>query len=408
MPFRENRGSHKLMKEINTRLVFSLIKQYSPISRITISKETGLSKSSVSEIVDSLIAKDIIREGGSGDSLGGRRPILLYLNSKGRYSVGIQVGDYGEIRGVLCDLESNIMKEKRSFYLDQDELIPRICEIIDHLVDGMGSSVLGVGLAVPGIVDYQKGCIVSAVNPGWTNVPLVHELKNKYNFPIYIENLTSAAALGENWVGAGVDFDTMIYIGLGSVVGAAIIINGTLHCSQNRSAGELGHMVITNEKIKCHCGRYGCIESLISKPAIYHKLFLEEYTMRTKPQINPDNIFNWLLNLEKEADPEGREFGKNQLDAIATTLGTAITNLVNLLGTDAVIIGSELTESAHFMAVLQEKVIQEIIPRSDENLVIRKSSLGENNVVLGAATLVLQSAFNVAAANNGELSVRYI
>ena len=408
MPIKENRGSHKLMKEINTRLVFSLIKQYSPISRITISKQTGLSKSSVSEIVDSLIEKDIIREGGSGDSIGGRRPILLYLNSKGRFSVGIEVGDYGEIRGVLCDLESNIIREKRSYCLNQDELIERIGEIIDYLVDDMGNSVLGVGLAVPGIVDYQSGFIVSAVNPGWANVSLIQELKAKYNFPVYIENATSAAALGENWFGAGAEFDTLIYISLGLVVGAAIIINGSLHCSQNRSAGELGHMVITNEKIKCHCGRYGCIESLISKPAIYHKLFSAEYTIQTKPQISPDSIFRWLIDLEKGAEPEGREFSTKQLQEIGITLGTAITNLVNLLGTDLVIIGSELTASPSFMAVLQEKIIQEVLPRSGENLVIRKSELGENNVVLGAATLVLQSAFNVAEANNGELSVRHI
>lgn len=400
---KENRGSHRLMKEINIRLVFSLIKQRSPISRITISKETGLSKSSVSEIVDYLIEKGIVREGGSGDSIGGRRPILLYLNSKGRFSVGIQVGDYGEIRGVLCDLKSRIIKEKYSFCLNQDELVERICEVIDYLIEGTENSVLGVGLAVPGIVDYQSGSIVSAVNPGWANVSLATDLKAKFNFPIYVENATNAIALGENWFGSGADFENMIFVRIGSIVGATIIINGVLHRGKGGSAGELGHMVVTNEKIKCRCGRYGCIESLISKPAVYRKVLLKGITIN---QVNPNNVFKWLV--DQEDSEEYKSLGKELLCDIANNLAITIANLVNLLGTDAIIIESELTDSNYFMEVIIDKVTSEILPRPGKKLEIRKSLLGENNVELGAATLVLQYAFNVSEASTSKLSVRQI
>ncbi|HHV61945.1 MAG TPA: ROK family protein [Firmicutes bacterium] len=402
------KGSHDLMKEINTRLIFNLIKQRSPISRIEISKATGLSKSTVSEIVDSLIQKDIVREGGSGDSIGGRRPILLYPNSRGRLSIGIQVDDYGELHGVLCDLDSNIVAEKRGFCLKQEGLVDRLCELIDFLAEGTGANVLGVGLAVPGVIDYEAGSIVSAVNPGWVDVPLAAQLRARYDIPIYIENATGAAALGENWFGAGADFEDMIYIWLGSVVGAAIIIHGALHHGSRGSAGELGHTVITNEKIKCRCGRYGCVESLISKPAIYHRLVQEDALAGIIPRISPSAVFKWLVNAERKEDILEREFSKRVLDEISTHLATAVANLVNLLGPQAVIIRSDLTESQYFMRTLTDKVQSEILPRPGGKVEVRRSVLGENAVILGAAALVLQSAFSVSEASNSGLSVQSI
>ncbi|NPV52409.1 MAG: ROK family transcriptional regulator [Firmicutes bacterium] len=408
MPGIRRKGSHDLLKEINTRLIFNLIKQRSPISRIEISKETGLSKSTVSEIVDSLIQKDIVREGGSGDSIGGRRPILLYPNSRGRLSIGIQVDDYGELRGVLCDLESNIIAEKRDFCLEQEGLVDRICGLIDILAGGTGSNVMGVGLAVPGVIDYEAGSIVSAVNPGWVDVPLAAQLRTRYDIPIYIENATGAAALGENWFGAGADSDDMVYVWLGSVVGAAIIIDGALYHGSRGSAGELGHTVITGEKIKCRCGRYGCVESLISKPAVYRGLTQEKALSGAISRVSPSDVFKWLVDSERNGDTAERGFSKNLLREIATHLATAVANLVNLLGPQAIVIRSDLTESHYFMATLIDRVQSEILPRPGGKVEVRKSILGENAVIIGAAALVLQSAFSVSEANSGRLSVQSI
>ena len=237
------------MKKIfgNNRItILNLIRDQQSISRSELSQLTGLTRPTVSAIVNDLTTEKIIIETGKGESSGGKRPILLELNSEYRYVIGIDLGDDYVINGVLCNFCGQIIARKKLHYENNFTDILNITKelIVSLATQTTGKSLYGVGIAVSGIVNQQTNEIIGSTTLDIKNCGLAKKLENICNLPVLLENRPNAAALAETRFGAGKEHRNLVYITSGRGVGAGIVIDGKIFRGSFGAAGEIDEILL--------------------------------------------------------------------------------------------------------------------------------------------------------------------
>ena len=353
-----------------------MIRTVGLISRAEISRQTGLSRSTVSEFVGFLLRQGIIEEAGTGDSLGGRRPILLRIRSRGRVICAVHVDDDGTLIGRAEDLAGAEISCATGMVRNADDLVPGILRMIEDLTNGYKNQPAALALALPGIVS-PEGSILSAVNLGWSNVPVVEPLAKNLGIPIKAENATGLAAYGEMFA-RNMAVHNLVYLRIGRVVGAGVIANNRLHHGLRGSAAEIGHMVLDTHGEKCKCGRRGCLETKVNRRAAL--ILLQRYKGTLPSNLNLENIFEYLVEYDGLDDSTVQRV----LTEMAVSTATAVVNVLNVLGPDVVVIESVLCDSSTYWNVLTETAANEALPFADGKYHLVASSLGREAVVLGA------------------------
>ncbi|HBE78191.1 MAG TPA: hypothetical protein DDW65_10480 [Firmicutes bacterium] len=373
------RANNTWVKSQNLNLVLNLIWESSLVSRAEISKKTGLSRSTVSQLVSDLIQTGVIEETGSGDSIGGRRPILLQIKPEGRRICAVHVDDGGQIHAIVEDLLGNALNQSSAFVTEAGELLPTLKVMINDLLENDLERVACIVLALPGIISGD-GRILSAVNLGWKDVPIGPELAINFAVPIFAENATGLAAFGE-LTARGLESRNLIYLRIGSAVGAGIVTYNQLHQGLRGSEAEIGHMVIDIKGKLCKCGRRGCLETKVSRAAVYQTVKDSLNSMGSElAQINGANVFEWLVGQDAEERPLVREI----LTTIAQNVAVGIINVLNVIGTDSIVIQSKLCDSKTFWQVLNETVANEVLPFAQGGFELLRSILGETAILKGA------------------------
>jgi len=384
------KGDQKLSRRINNRLVFKAIKKNKKISRADISRITGLSKASVTKIVNGLMKSNIIEECGKEDNdRVGRKSILLQLNKKDVFLISVTINDLGMVSIALNSLTGEI-KNKKTFKCDCDEEILKLIEgQVNSINKTLKGEILGLGIGICGMVDSDKGVILSAVNPNWSDFKIVNKLNKRLDIPIYLENLTATAAIGEWWYKyeESKNIQSLIYIQIDDSVGSAAIINGELFSGSKSSNMEFGHIAIKEDGKICSCGRRGCIESLISKKVIYDKTD-EIFNFDDEDQVSIDDIYLFLAKKSYNESTAHKEI----INYISYVLGRGIADLINLFGPDLVVLDFELNNSKYFFEKLINNVKDEVLPPL-KNVKIQKTKQSNENELLGAGVLVLRSLF---------------
>lgn len=374
------------VRDQNLKVILNLIRSQGEISRAELSRQTGLSRSTVSELTGFMLRQGIIEEAGIGDSRGGRRPILLKIRAKGRLIGAIHVDDDGSLHGRTEDLAGNKFQTGTSEVHEPQELISVICRLLHDITDGDMHRLASVALALPGIISADGG-ILSAVNLGWNNLPVAVPLKQKLGIPVKAENATGLAAYGEMSARES-DVHNLVYLRIGTVVGSGVITNNQLHHGLRGSAAEVGHMVLDTSGKYCKCGRRGCFETKVSRRAALG-LLREQSPGDDSFSLNPGNVFEYLT----EEDELGNSVAQNVLTDIATSTATAIVNVLNILGPDTVVIESALCESKTFWSVLTRTTAQEALPFAEGKYEVLPSLLGKDAVILGAIAYATRSFY---------------
>ncbi|MEB3103566.1 ROK family transcriptional regulator [Ferviditalea candida] len=263
-------GRIDLIKKINRSLVLDIIRNEQPISRATIAKKLGLSRSTVSSIVDDLLQKKFVVEQGLGSSTreGGRRSVQLRFNPTSAYGIGVDIRGK-KIVNIITDLDGNIIFERDYSVSNLED------ELLDRLEDFINASniepkkFIAMGVLVPSIVDSKNGIVIDAPSISWKNFDLRTFISQKFDFPILIHNDVNGAALGENWLGAGKNTSEMVYISITDHgVGSAIISNGQLIHGFQHSAGEVGyylHQEDVDQNQFNQFGNFGVFERKVSR-----------------------------------------------------------------------------------------------------------------------------------------------
>lgn len=390
-------GNKELIKDINRSLVINEIRLNETISRTDISKNLNLGLSTVTNIIDELEQQNLIYEIGEADSTGGRKPILIKFNNNYGYIIGIKIEE-NNLLLALTDLKGDIsyrvkvsFKKGSSSEIVLNILIENILDLIKRIPSN--KNLLGIGIAVSGLVDQKKGLLIYSGMLNWDNVNIREILKNKFDVPIYVDNDVNVYSMAELWHGKGIQLSNFIVISYGSGIGSGIVINKKLYTGQFGGAGEIGHMVLVAGGRQCECGQRGCLEAYASEN------FIMDYIKENISFYNESIInLNEDLSIEKifEFAKKGDMLAINALKLSAKYLGYGILNVINIFNPSTIILAGEgMIAKDIILPIVNEIVQNNFFKMHEKKIKILISELGEDAWVIGASTLVISNLFEM-------------
>ena len=260
-------GSQELIHDINSKLVLSQIINKGTISRASLSKELGLTKATISTIVQELIDKQLIIEVGSDNTSRGRKPILLTFNPYCGYVITIDLEEE-TLSLMTCHLKGENLKINHyPNNKTSDEIIDYLILLIEQTLEILPPSpygVVGICIGIHGVVNDNK--ILFMPYTPYTNVDFVKQLENHFSIPVYLENEANLSIIGEKTF--CYNYANMIGISIHSGIGLGLIINNELFSGYNGNAGEFGHTIVELNGLPCPCGNLGCFEQYASERAL--------------------------------------------------------------------------------------------------------------------------------------------
>lgn len=379
--------SQEQIKEINRVNVINIIRKSNEITKHEIARILQLSIPTVTTNINVLIEEGFVEEAGVAESTGGRKPMILKFNANARYSFGVNITP-DRVSVVLMNLNSELLhnvsfmyRREYSFFDVLEMLENEVFRILEefHIPK---SSVLGVGLSLPGLVDEDKLILQNAPNIGVKDFDFTL-FQERLGMKVFVENEANAAAFAETLEGKHKNMNNVVYISITEGVGTGIIIDNHMYKSTNKKAGEFGHMRISEENVKCNCGRTGCWELFASKRALF-KYYKEATGIRVS---SLDNIFI-RGNLD---EPKVKIAINKYLDH----LFIGIENIVLGLNPEYVIIGGELGRyKDEMLDFVNEKNKLKSAYMEYEGTRIIFSDLADRGSLIGAGLLPFQEVFN--------------
>ncbi len=401
------RGSFENMKQLNVSMILRLIRENAPVSRAQIAVMSGLTAATVTNITQKLLDINLILECGLRESGGGRPAVEIRLNPSAHYVFGICFAPK-RVDVVLSNFEADII-ESESIPVEKKDhvsVINTVMEIIDRMIKThkvKRKLILGAGAAVNGIVDVENGRSVFAPYYQWRNIPLQSLLEDRLKCPVFIENDTNAMAISERWFGLMRDYklktnvdESFIALNIGNGVGAGIVINDKIYHGCNYAAGEIGHFVVDENGTLCSCGKKGCLESLVSLPAIEEnvKKMLTDKMPQTQNSVLNTDIENVNIGSICEAARNGDVFAAEIIRKAGRNVGYAIASLLTSLNPSRVIIGGEIINAGDiFFNEIRATIEKETLEVLYSPLEILPSHLGRYRAARGAVALVLSDFF---------------
>jgi predicted NBD/HSP70 family sugar kinase len=263
------KATHQQTRTFNQQLLLRALHDHSPLSRADLARLTGLTRTSVSGLVGSLIDDGLIEEVGRGRSSGGKSPILLRVAPDGRHLIGLDLGE-AQFSGAVVNLRGDILC---SIHLplegrNGEAAVELVFELVDALRADDRSPLLGIGIGAPGVIDTRTGTVRWSVNLDWAELGLGPLVESRYGVPVVVANDSHAAALAELTFHRRPRPNNLIVIKVGRGIGAGIILNGQLFQGDGYGAGEFGHIPRGRDGAECRCGRTGCLETLTSMRAL--------------------------------------------------------------------------------------------------------------------------------------------
>lgn len=382
------KGTFKWMKSVNRSIILNKIRTDAPISRAQIAKETKLTPPTVSSNVKSLIEQEIVVESVLGESQGGRKPTMLLINHQAFYIIGVDVGPR-VITSAVADLEGNIVTRTSSRLpspiTNAQFLDVLIASIQRVFADIQREKVLGIGVAMHGVVEVARGISSFAPNLGLTNIPIKEELEKVFEVDVKVENDARVMALGESWFGNHRDVDSMLAVNLGRGVGAGLVMHGKLFHGAQDIAGEVGHMTIDIHGELCECGNRGCLQTLATGTAI------AKQAKEVLKELDPA-----LISGEKvyELACLGDEACREILENTGEVIGIGLTNLIHVINPEKIVLGGGVMKSSEFILPAISRTIQRraLTPRAKKTEVVI-SELGDDATISGAFALILVDFF---------------
>ncbi|MEE2815432.1 MAG: ROK family transcriptional regulator [Actinomycetota bacterium] len=252
----------------NRSLVLQTLYHRGEMSRADLSRETGLTRVTISDLVGECIADGIVREIGVREAAGpGKPPIVIDIDRDGHQIIGVDLSGTDSFQGAVLNLDGEML-HRRTVSLPVDvgaeQAYAGVVRLVRELIADADRPVLGIGVGSPGIV-RTDGTVLSAPNLSWSDLPLEQRMHEEFALPVLVRNDANAAVLAEYTFGAARSDLMLIRIGRG--VGAGLIAGGQAIIGGRFAAGEIGHVVTgTDEGPLCACGNRGCLEAWVSVP----------------------------------------------------------------------------------------------------------------------------------------------
>jgi predicted NBD/HSP70 family sugar kinase len=361
----------------NRSLVLQHLFHQGPSSRADLARSTGLTRVTVSDLVSVLISEGLVAElGVRPEGKVGKPATLVGMRTEDFQVVAVDLADDASLRGAVMTLTGAVVA-RRTVSLDGrtgDAAVAVLEDLCRELLAAADRPVVGVGIGSPGVID-AAGVVVEAPNRGWYDVPLAALLAERLGVPVQVANDANTHALGEYTYGGATGAGLMV-VTVGQGLGAGIVLDGALVRGRAHAAGEIGHVTVVDDRDvragdpeprPCACGRAGCLETLLSLPA------LRRATAGRSPE---------------ESDAV--------LASVGRKLGVALAPVVSALNLAEVLLSGppELLDGAlrvEALATLRARTL----PLLGQDLVLRMGSLDEDGALSGAAALVLSGQLGV-------------
>ncbi|MGU7771687.1 ROK family protein [Burkholderia sp. MR1-5-21] len=379
------------IKDLNTRRVLTLLRLEGRLTRADIARQLGLTKSTVTYLIDDLIEQDLVVEVQSEAAREGKRDlgrpgINVALATTGAYFLGVEVGVH-TLRFALLDLALSAIDTKTIALkkpLSPDGVIKAINGHLTALKRDprFATRIRAIGVTVPGLV-RSDGFVVHLPILGWREVNFLDLAAQDIQIPVSIGNNANAAAFGETYCSPRHSGLTL-YLKLGNGCGGAAIINGELLRGWGGTAAEFGHMRVANDGPVCSCGRRGCLEPHVNLTALqtYAKQF------RLKGDGSPSDV--------AQAIADGDERAQHAADKLLGYLSIGLVNLTNIFNPRDIVLGGEMLPVLKTsIKILREKLKADIVPGM-EMPSLSLSSIGEYECAVGAAALAHQREYDIA------------
>jgi N-acetylglucosamine repressor len=388
--------------------VLQLIKEKRSVTRGELTELTGLSVTSVTKFVSSLISEGIVVERGTTESTGGRKSLLLGINPEYAYIIGVDLGGYASKIGVIR-MDGSIVEDRFIENVDEN-VVPikgldfeGLCGHIQNIFSKYGKDrFMAVCVGVSGMVDHMEGRIIFCPNiAGWDNTPLAENLKNKFGVPVFVDTSARCMALAEQHLGAGSGVPDQVFISLGSFdISAAIIIDSKLFRGSCGFSGEFGHVMSSSAGVQCTCGNNDCLELVATLKVIVERI---HYLIHSFKGLSPVRQFIpedfTLGDLTPEVISRAIEAGDKQcyqaIVEAGVSVGIALSNMLNILNPRLVVLGGGVVELFPdiMMDTIRDTVRKRALITVQRGLEIKKAGLGWKGSVIGSAMQAIGKFF---------------
>ncbi|MGC1239856.1 MAG: ROK family transcriptional regulator [Acidimicrobiales bacterium] len=374
-------------------MLIELVRRAGSISRAELARQSQLSAPTVSAIVDHLMKRGIVVETTTAPSSGGRPPVLLSVDPKAGYVVGIKLRGDG-VTTVVCDLDAQIVSSNERYVPLVGEPMAALVAIEEETRRALrdaavpASKVLGVGVGLSGVIDSSAGVCRFSHLLQWHDVELAAPLRRRLGLPVWVENDVNTLAVAEKWAGDAHAARDFLTLSVGRGIGLGIVVDRSLYRGAHGAGGEFGHMIVEPGGPKCECGRYGCLEAMVGEGALRRRV-----SERKGYDVSRDD----LLALVELGDSATLDV----VDSAGRKLGLAVANVVTLLNPELLIICGEGTSlGSPFIDPIVSAVREQTFADLGRQLEIKIQSWGDEAWAVGAATLVLRESFNLPGADD--------
>ena len=386
--FATRRGSRSLLRDLNVSLLIELVRRAGTVSRADLARQSRLSAPTVSNIVDKLIKRGIFNEVSLAPSSGGRPPVLLSIDPKAGYVVGIKLRAEG-LTTVICDLDAQVVASREteaSLVGNPNAAILAIEQAVLRVLRDATvpqSKVLGVGVGLPGIIDTDRGICNFSHLLWWRDVDLAGPLRKRLGLPVWVDNDVNTLAVAEKWAGDAPDARDFVTLSVGRGVGLGIVIDRSIYRGANGAAGEFGHVIVEPGGAKCECGRFGCLEAIVGEGALRRSV---------GERLGHDVTRTELIALIREGD----EVARSVVETAGRRLGQAVANMMTILNPELLIICGEGTElGSAFIDPIVAAVRDQTFGDLGRGVEVKVQQWGDEAWAVGAATQVLRESFSL-------------
>jgi predicted NBD/HSP70 family sugar kinase len=405
----------RLMRELNRLLILNGVRVSGPITRVAVAHRTGLSRTTVSSIVDELLADNLLFEGKTVEAAptGGRRATLLHFNADAGYVIGVDLGR-SHLTLLLTNLAGQIIARHSGPF--DASLGPEIClqQVIASLMDFTTEhqigwhQIIGVGLGIPGPMDAASRMLVRPPRmPGWDQYDMRTVMERACKVPMYFDNDANMGARGESQYGAARDVDNMAYVKVATGIGCGLILNGDIYRGSSGAAGELGHVTIDDNGPLCDCGNRGCLEVVAGAAAV---------TMAASRAVYPDSGASNGGQDGRDAEDSapagprradlldvadvvhaalaGDTIAQEAIERAGYHIGIALAGLVNIFNPSLILLDGSMARAGEFLlGPIRQGIARRSLAASSAATRIEMAQLGDNAIALGAVATVIEAAF---------------
>ena len=383
-----------------------LIRKYGELSKADLATFTEYSRTKITGCVDSLLDKKIIIANNATEYTGGRRSKTFSLNGDLGLVAGVDIGatsiDFG-----IADFSGKILvrySEPASVKNGPIKVLGQVCSLLEKMLKENNLSpekLCGIGIGVPGPVDFSAGTLVSPpIMPGWDRYPIIQTVQQWFpSANVVVDNDVNVMALGEIYQGVGKGVNNLIFVKIGTGIGAGIVCEGKIYRGASGCAGDIGHIGVDKFGPLCHCGNKGCLEAVAAGPAIAERSLIAAQAGKSPILLKLYEKNGKMLRAEDVGDAarEGDALAVEVIRESGQFVGDVLDGLVNFFNPGVIVIGGGVSNLGNLLlSSIRQTVINRSTPLATRDLRIVFSEIGPDAGVIGAVNLAMDYMFSIS------------